>query len=276
MEELAKVTLHYERSNLIGLLSNALEASGLSEGRLSSNDLARLDQFHSRGLAATVELAQALTLNDASLVLDIGSGLGGPSRYLAETYGCTVQGIDLSQSFVDAANYLAERSGLKGKVNHQCGNAISLPFSTGIFDVVSTQHVAMNIANRAALYGETSRVLRRGGHLALFDVIAVSHKPLHFPVPWAHGLKTSFLMTADEMRTELSAQGFRIVSWTDHTEVGITWFLERERERARSVEPPRLWQGAVMGPEFATATVNLRRNLSEGHAALVQAVYEKS
>jgi cyclopropane fatty-acyl-phospholipid synthase-like methyltransferase len=53
---------------------------------------------------------RALPLDESAHVIDIGSGLGGPSRYLAETYGCTVRGIDLSQSFVDAANFLAERS----------------------------------------------------------------------------------------------------------------------------------------------------------------------
>src|SRR5262249_6841410 len=144
MDEAEKVTKHYERSSLLEQLRNVLAASGLGERRLSSKDLAPLDQFHSRGLAATVELAQALPLSEETRVIDIGSGLGGPSRYLAETYGCTVQGIDLSQSFIDAANFLAERSGLAGKVSYQRGNALALPFSSGAFDVAWTQHVAMN------------------------------------------------------------------------------------------------------------------------------------
>jgi sarcosine/dimethylglycine N-methyltransferase len=208
-------------------------------------------------LAATAELAQALPLNEATRVIDIGSGLGGPSRYLAETCGCTVQGIDLSQSFVDAANFLGEGSGLQGKVGYRHGNALSPPVSSGTLGVAWTQHIAMNIVDRAALYSESFRVLWRGGRLAIFDVIAASDSPLHFPIPWAHGSGTSFLATSDEMRAELSAQGFRIASWTDCTAAGITWFLEREHERPRSATPPRSWQGAGMGPAFAVATVNL-------------------
>ncbi|HEX4504231.1 MAG TPA: class I SAM-dependent methyltransferase [Alphaproteobacteria bacterium] len=271
MDETAKVTEHYERSSLVEKLRTLLAESGLGEGRLSSKDLAHLDQFHSRGLAATVELAQALPLNGTTRIIDIGSGLGGPSRYLAETYGCTVHGIDLSQSFVDAADYLSERSGLTGRVHYQRGNALALPFASGAFDVAWTQHVAMNIADRAALYGEAFRVLRSGGHFAIFDVIAASDSPLHFPVPWAHGPETSFLLTADRMRAELTAQGFRIASWTDRTDAGITWFVERQQEKA----PPGLWQGDVMGPEFATAIGNLYRNLTEGRAALAQVICEK-
>ena len=78
------------------------------------------------------------------------------------------------------------------------------------------------------------------------------------------------------MRAELSTQGFRIASGIDSTYAGITWFLEREQERAQSATSPAFWLQVIRGPEFAVATVNLRRNLSEGRAALVQAVCEKS
>ncbi|MFT4435394.1 class I SAM-dependent methyltransferase [Caballeronia sp. 15715] len=275
MDEANEITEHYERPSLVEHLRAALALSGLGEKRLSAKDLAQLDQLHSRGLAATVELSEALPITEATRVIDIGSGLGGPSRYLAETFGCTVQGIDLSQSFVDAARFLAERSGLEDKVAYQRGNALSLPFSADAFDVAWSQHVAMNIADRDALYGETRRVLRRGGHFAIFDVVAASEDPLHYPVPWASGPETSFLLSADAMRTVLVSQGFRITSWTDCTEAGVSWFLEREAERARSSTPPVLALGTVMGPAFGQAAVNLRRNLGEGRAALIQAICEK-
>jgi SAM-dependent methyltransferase len=275
MDEISKIAQHYERASLVEHLRSVLAESGLAQKRLSTKDLAPLDQFHSRGLAATVELANALPISRATRVIDIGSGLGGPSRYLAETFGCTVQGVDLSQSFVDAANFLTERSGLSGKVTCQRGNALSLPFPADAFDVAWTQHVAMNIADRPALYAETFRVLRHGGHFAIFDVVAAAENPLHYPVPWAPGPETSFLVTADEMHDVLTQQGFRVTSWTDRTDAGLTWFQNREAERARSSNPPALALGTIMGPAFGQTAANLRRNLAEGRAALIQAICEK-
>ncbi len=275
MVESEKVGQHYEQASLVERLKAALAADGLDGKPLTPGDLAPLDQFHSSGLAATVELARALHLYGSARILDIGSGLGGPSRYLAATYGCTVQGIDLSQSFVDAAAFLAERSGLADKVAYRQGNALSLPFGDGTFDVAWTQHVAMNIADRATFYGEAFRVLRSGGRFAIFDVVAASDGPLLYPVPWARGPETSFLVTAEQMRALVTEQGFRVASWLDCTQAAVTWFAERERIQTQAAAPPKLGLHIVMGPDFGIMSRNLARNLREGRAALIEAVLEK-
>ena len=103
-------------------------------------------------IAATKELAEAVPVDRGAMVLDVGSGLGGPSRYLAATYGCHVTGIDLNSSFVEAARYLAERAGFVDQVAYECAEALALPYDNGRFDVAWTQHVAMNIQDRTRLY----------------------------------------------------------------------------------------------------------------------------
>src|SRR5580692_12766251 len=186
---------HYEKNeadaSLVSKVSKILDS--LPDQSVDSLRLAGLDQFHAMGLAATEQLAQIAGIQRGAAILDAGSGLGGPSRYLASTYGCRVIGADLSLSFVAVAQLLAQRTGLNVLVSYQAGDLLALPFPDSGFDVVWTQHVVMNIPDRERVYREFRRMLRPGGKLAFFDVLATDASlELHFPVPWAENSETSF------------------------------------------------------------------------------------
>src|SRR5262249_52493427 len=110
---------HYRAAGLTERLKTALAALGPDDQRLAPQQLAALDQFHTRGLAATEELGKLAGITADMAVLDIGAGIGGPARILAATYGCQVTGVDLSESFVDAARYLTARTGQGGAVSFE-------------------------------------------------------------------------------------------------------------------------------------------------------------
>src|SRR4051812_44387049 len=103
---LDKVRDHYRATGLTERLRTALLAFGPEGQRLSPARLAQLDQFHTRGLAATADLARLAKIKSGDCVLDVGSGVGGPARFLAATHGCEVVGVDLSEPFTEAARYL--------------------------------------------------------------------------------------------------------------------------------------------------------------------------
>jgi sarcosine/dimethylglycine N-methyltransferase len=243
----------------------------LGENPLSTTQLAPLDQFHTGGLATTKKLAEFAGIGPSMKVLDAGSGLGGPSRYLAETFGCTVVGIDLTPSFVELSKFLAKRTGLNNLVSYEVGNLLALPFPDKSFNVVWTQHVVMNIPEREKVYREFHRVLSPEGKLAFFDVVAPDDKPaLHFPVPWAESNETSFLLTKAETIQALQQAGFEQGSWQDVTEPSLQAFAN-----APTPAPDDLNLGTVMGPRFMGMLANLRRNLSEGRVRLVVGVYDR-
>jgi len=260
---------HYRATGLTERLKAALTNFGPEEQRLTPQQLATLDQFHTRGLVATTELARLAGIAADMSVLDVGSGIGGPARFLAAAYGCQVTGVDLSEPFVDAARYLTERTGQSGQVSFQTASALELPFDDGRFDVALLQHVAMNISNRARLYREIRRVLKSGGRFATFDVVSNSGEP-HYPVPWARTPATSFLLTAAATREAIEQSGFRTLRWQDDSEAAKVWFAQLHA----SGPPAPLNLGVVIGPDFAELSANLGRNIMEGRIGILTAVFE--
>jgi sarcosine/dimethylglycine N-methyltransferase len=259
---------HYRATGLTARLKTALLALGAEDQRLTPQQLGSLDQFHTRGLAATAELAELAGITADMSVLDVGSGLGGPARFLAATYGCRVVGVDLSEPFVDAARYLTARTGQGGQVSFQVGSALDLPFDAGCFDVVLLQHVAMNIADRARLYAEIRRVLKSDARFATYDVVLNSGQP-HYPLPWARTPETSFLLTAAATREAIEPAGFRSLVGQDQTEAAKAWMAQL---RAAG-PPPSPNLGVVMGPDFPQLAANLGRNLTEGRLGILTAVF---
>ena len=142
-----RVASHYSKNlELADAIAQKLRSVGKDLNKLTTADLVAVDEFHIRGRKATLELGGRMKLSARSHVLDIGSGLGGPARTLAETYGCRVTGVDLTQAFCDAATAMSNWVGLGSRVSFKQGDATNLPFENQTFDAAMTIHVAMNIA----------------------------------------------------------------------------------------------------------------------------------
>ena len=259
---------HYGATGLTDRLKTALATFGPEAQRLTPQQLAGLDQFHTRGLAATVELAKLAGIAASDWVLDVGSGLGGPARVLAAANGCRVTGVDLSEPFVEAARYLTERTVQSGQVAFEVASALELPFDDGRFDVALLQHVAMNVADRAGLYREIRRVLKAGGRFATYDVVSNGGEPI-YPLPWARTPATSFLLTAAATREAIEAAGFRTTEWRDDSAAAKAWAAELRASGPPS--GPNL--GMAMGPDMAQLAGNLGRNFIEGRLSVLTAVF---
>jgi sarcosine/dimethylglycine N-methyltransferase len=265
---------HYRASGLIERLKTALAELAPQDQGLTPQQLASVDQFHTRGWAATAELAKLADIASGMAVLDVGCGVGGPARALAASCGCRVTGVDLSAPFVDAARYLTERTGQGALVSFQTGNALDLPFDDGHFDAVLLQHVAMNISDRPRLYREIRRVLKLGGRFATYDAVLGDGKPqrgVHYPAPWARKPATSFLLTAAATREAVEAAGFRTLIWRDDSSAAKAWVAQ-----VRGSPPPSPNLSVVMGTDFALLAANLGRNILEDRVGILSAVFEAS
>lgn len=266
---------HYNRQGLYEAILAALEAAGKDIYHLKPEDLAPVDEFHIRGREATRELASQVKLNSNHKVLDLGSGIGGASRFLASEYGCQVIGLDLSDEYCLVAQSLANRLGLASHVSYVQGSALDLPFDDNSFDVVWTQHASMNIADKPKLYAEIGRVLRPNGHFAMYDVLAGPVSPLYYPVPWAYNSSISFLTTPDKLRQLLKANGLNILGWRDTSEIGRVWFKEVAAKKQQQGGSPTLGFNVLLGPDFRVMAQNQILNLNKNRIVLIECVAQK-
>lgn len=262
-----KVREHYNSTGLVDRIKVALETTTPEDQPLTVSQLAPVDHFHTRGILATTELAEATGLSPSMQVLDLGCGIGGPARHFAATYGCTVVGVDLSPAFIEAATYLTGRCGLSDRVSFQLGDALHLPFEVASFDAVCLHHVAMNIEDRNALYAEVRRVLKSNGRFATHDVV-LRDGDVIYPNPWAHDASTSFLLRESETRAALKQAGFKEIHWSDDTEIGLAWFESAIVNRQAN----GLNISVVMGPDFPVKAANLTQNLRENRVGVLSVV----
>ena len=258
-----QVAAHYGGS---GGLANAIAVSLRKAGKdlndLKTTDLATVDEFHIRGRKATLELAERMRLSEGARVLDIGSGLGGPARTLAEAYGCHVTGIDLTPAFCEAAAALSDWLKLGDRVAFQHGDATDLPFEEDRFDAAMTIHVAMNIPAKDRVYAEARRVVKPGGIFAIYDVLQGEGGDVLFPVPWVREPSISHLATPEEMEALLAGAGFKLLDVQDSTAESQSWFEGMAAHMAERGPPPVTFQ-AFLGGDFPEMVRNQVRNLAE-------------
>ena len=255
-------TFYTGPGGLVSAISSALDASGVDRATLRPADLAPVDEFHIRGRAATLEIIEALGVTADSRVLDLGSGLGGPARTVAEETGCAVTGVDLTSEFCEVATALSQWTGMSDRTSFQIGDATATGLPDDAFDAALTVHVAMNIADKPALYAEAFRVLRPGGRFVIYDVLQGEGGPVHFPVPWAADPSTSFLASPERMRELLAAAGFEVVSEVDSSDESLAWF-QQMRARIERDGPPPVTFATFLGDAFGLMVANQVANLAE-------------
>jgi ubiquinone/menaquinone biosynthesis C-methylase UbiE len=264
---------HYAHDHLYETIVKALASTGITANKISRKDIAPIDEFHVRGQEVSHELAAAAGLQPGMRILDAGCGLGGACRMLADEYDCDVTGIDITGDYIRTAQQLSALTGLQHATRFVQGSVLALPFNNNTFDIVWTQHVQMNIADKKTFYAEIQRVLTPGGRFIYYDILSHDHMPVHFPVPWADDAALSFLMTPQELHALLHDSGFQLVQVKEETAKGIVFF-NNLFNRITQKGLPALGLHLLMGDTALEKLSNLRKNLIEGNIALESGIFE--
>ena len=247
-------------------IEQALLAAGRDLGRLQPADLTLLEDFHTMGRIATAQLADLVGITPDDEVLDAGSGIGGTARYVAERYGCHVTAVDITAEYCETARWLNQLVGLDDRIIVRQSDVTDLPFDNATFTLVFSQHVQMNVADKALLYQEARRVLADGGQLAVWDIVAGEGGQPDFPVPWADRPEYSHLTTSDRLRTAIETSGLKIERWNDLTDQAAAIM------RTLLALPPSPIGLQTFVPDFETKANNLTAALADGRLGAIQGV----
>ena len=268
------VEAHYSRGGILDSILRVLRDMGRDLRTLAPSDLAPVDEFHVGGRDATIALANQASLKPGDRVLDVGCGLGGSVRYLASEWNCRVTGIDLTKEYVEVATALTQILGLHEVTAFGQSGALNMPFRNGSFDMVWTEAVQMNIADKRAFYCEIARLLAPGGRLAFLDLFQGERGDLYYPVPWAEESSISFLAMPQTVREILQSLQFNVLHWEDKSRQSVDW-LAAAVERSQSADPGRLGLHLLMGNSARVKLENNIRNLREDRFVVIQAIAEK-
>jgi len=261
----------YGDADLLARIDAALAAAGRDPARPARDDLAGFDEFHGGGRASTRELARAAGCGPGMRVLDVGAGIGGPARTLADEFDCRVSGIDLTEAFVATATALSERMGFADRTDFRVADATRLPFEDAAFDLVWSQNVLMNVADKARAFAEMARVLRPGGRAALEMNVSADGGEACYPTFWAEDPSISHLVTREQAEALLAGAGLAVLRIDDLTHHSVA-LAEKRRKAAAGAAPDPLGMQVLVTRRLQEKFANGLRNYREQRTRALQII----
>ncbi|MDC1375490.1 methyltransferase domain-containing protein [bacterium] len=274
MKSKEEVEAFWTRGDIHSRIHSAMTKANLIDKKLEIEELFPIDQYHARGIAATIDLGKRMPIKKHQCILDIGCGLGGPARYYAKEFECIITGIDITPSFVEIGNEFNKITSMSNKVELKVGDGEILDFKSEIFDGAYSQHVTMNVSDRKKFFSEAFRVLKKGSFFAFTEHgLGKEGNPI-FPLPWANTEKMSFLLPPEKTISLLKEIGFSNIEIIETGDKYISGYKKLTNPLPKK-ENPILGIHVIGGESMKERSINSMKSINENRTLPFEVVCTK-
>ena len=117
-------------------------------------------------------------IKEGNTVVDLGSGAGNDcfiARSIVGEKGKVI-GLDFTEKMISKARANADKLNYKN-VEFRQGDIENMPIAGGVADVVVSNCVLNLVPNKKQAFAETFRILKKGGHFSVSDIVLVGELP---------------------------------------------------------------------------------------------------
>jgi len=219
----------YNKPELLRSFYNNLKAHNLTSGHIDFRDLLPYDQHHYFGEEALETCIKETGITKNSRVINIGSGLGGPARYLGGVVGCGVLAVELQHDLHRTAEELTHRCDLSHLVHHMAGDFLQVGqhFAPEAYETVVSWLTVLHISDRASLFRLCYKLLKPGGIFYAEDFFDKNKLTPTEKKILRDQVYCAYVPDMQTYLSQLTDSGFEIVQAKDLTEDWVRYTAER-------------------------------------------------
>ncbi|CAI0647822.1 unnamed protein product [Colletotrichum noveboracense] len=166
-------------------------------------------------------LAHMINIKKGMKVLDVGCGVGGPTREIAKFTGAYVTGLNINEYQVERAMRYTKKERMDKNVQFVQADFMNIPFEDNTFDAVYAIEATVHAPSLQAVYSEIHRVLKPGGVFGVYEWVMteaydndnLSHRKTRIEIEQGNGIAN--MVKASEALRAFEAAGFEILENED-------------------------------------------------------------
>jgi len=181
-----------------------------------------------------------LNISTGAHILEVASGSGGPSLYLAKKFKCRITGLDINEEGLKTANQAAKDAGMTDASYQFADIDQRLPFDDETFDAIMCIDSMNHFRNRPFVLSEWKRVLKTGQRILFTDPVVITGHVTNEELSARSSIGFFIFMPLEETKQHIAEAGFKLIRCDDVTgNIELTsgrWFESRAKHREALIQ----------------------------------------